>query len=106
MPSTRLRACLLGSIGADIKVREPNFEAMMRGRKAFEPPRFMTVNEAVLQLLEVEEKKGGGGASEGEGLQQLEVEEKKGGGGASGSSCAASHADPRHPRPRLRSVQA
>jgi diphthine synthase len=48
--------CLL-----DIKVREPDFDALVRtGRVAFEPPRFMTVNTAVAQLLEVEERRAGG----------------------------------------------
>eukprot|EP01029_Cantina_marsupialis_P024677 TRINITY_DN639_c0_g1_i1.p1 TRINITY_DN639_c0_g1~~TRINITY_DN639_c0_g1_i1.p1 ORF type:complete len:258 (-),score=80.39 TRINITY_DN639_c0_g1_i1:201-869(-) len=43
--------CLL-----DIKVKEPDFKAMMRGRTKFLPPRFMTVNQAIDQLLEVEER--------------------------------------------------
>ncbi|RHY24318.1 hypothetical protein DYB32_008891 [Aphanomyces invadans] len=41
----------------DIKVKEPDFEAMARGRTVFLPPRFMTVNQAVEQLLEVEDKR-------------------------------------------------
>lgn len=44
--------CLL-----DIKVKEPDFEAMCRGRTVYLPPRFMTVNQAVEQLIEVEEKR-------------------------------------------------
>ncbi|KAJ1813015.1 diphthine synthase [Coemansia sp. RSA 2599] len=44
--------CLL-----DIKVREQSIENMMRNRPIYEPPRFMTVNQAVEQLLEVEEKR-------------------------------------------------
>jgi diphthine synthase len=47
---------------ADIKVREPNLEAMMKGKVKYDPPRFMTVNEAVEQLLETEAKLGAGGA--------------------------------------------
>ncbi|KAJ3372085.1 diphthine synthase [Allomyces arbusculus] len=47
--------CLL-----DIKVREQSFENMARGRLVYEPPRFMTVNQAVEQLLEIEEKRGEG----------------------------------------------
>lgn len=43
--------CLL-----DIKVKEPDFEAMMRGRTKYLPPRFMTVNQAIEQLLEAEDK--------------------------------------------------
>eukprot|EP00592_Proboscia_alata_P019201 CAMPEP_0194421234 /NCGR_PEP_ID=MMETSP0176-20130528/20444_1 /TAXON_ID=216777 /ORGANISM="Proboscia alata, Strain PI-D3" /LENGTH=305 /DNA_ID=CAMNT_0039229217 /DNA_START=93 /DNA_END=1010 /DNA_ORIENTATION=+ len=39
--------CLL-----DIKVKEPDFDAMMRGRTVFLPPRYMTVNTASEQLLE------------------------------------------------------
>ena len=44
--------CLL-----DIKVKEPDYDAMCAGKIKFLPPRFMTVNCAVRQLLEVEEKK-------------------------------------------------
>ncbi|KAJ2635471.1 diphthine synthase [Coemansia sp. RSA 1286] len=44
--------CLL-----DIKVREQSIENMMRNRPIYEPPRYMTVNQAVEQLLEVEEKR-------------------------------------------------
>jgi hypothetical protein len=46
---------------ADIKVREPDFEAMIRGKTKYLPPRYMTVNEAALQLLEVEDKYKKGG---------------------------------------------
>ncbi|KAI8060448.1 diphthine synthase [Gongronella butleri] len=42
--------CLL-----DIKVKEQSIENMARGRKIYEPPRYMTVNQAVEQLLEIEE---------------------------------------------------
>lgn len=48
----------------DIKVKEPDFEAMTRGRKAYLPPRFMTVNTALEQLLSVEEVRGEGVLSE------------------------------------------
>ncbi|GAA5801245.1 diphthine synthase [Helicostylum pulchrum] len=44
--------CLL-----DIKVKEQSIENMTRGRLIYEPPRYMTVNEAVEQLLEIEEKR-------------------------------------------------
>jgi diphthine methyl ester synthase len=44
--------CLL-----DIKVKEPDFEAMARGRTVYLPPRFMTVNQAIEQLIEIEEKR-------------------------------------------------
>jgi len=42
--------CLL-----DIKVKEPDFEALTKGRKLFLPPRFMTVNVAIQQLLQAED---------------------------------------------------
>ena len=32
-------------------------ENLMRGRKIFEPPRFMTVNQCCQQLIEVEHKR-------------------------------------------------
>ncbi|KAG8436603.1 hypothetical protein GDO86_007638 [Hymenochirus boettgeri] len=40
--------CLL-----DIKVKEQSIENLMKGKKVFEPPRYMTVNQAVDQLLEI-----------------------------------------------------
>lgn len=43
--------CLL-----DIKVKEPSLESLARGKKVYEPPRFMTINTAIEQLLEVEGK--------------------------------------------------
>jgi diphthine synthase len=45
--------CLL-----DIKVKEPDFDAMVKGRTEYLPPRFMTVNTAADQLLEAEETLG------------------------------------------------
>lgn len=47
--------CLL-----DIKVKEPSLESLARGKKVYEPPRFMSVATAVQQLLEVEERRGEG----------------------------------------------
>eukprot|EP00536_Pseudo-nitzschia_multiseries_P007028 jgi/Psemu1/194415/e_gw1.157.108.1 len=47
--------CLL-----DIKVKEPDFDAMMKGRTEFLPPRYMSVNVAAEQLLEAEETHGEG----------------------------------------------
>ncbi|XP_067893658.1 diphthine methyl ester synthase [Heterodontus francisci] len=44
--------CLL-----DIKVKEQSLENLMRGKKVFEPPRFMSVNEAAEQLLEIIENR-------------------------------------------------
>lgn len=45
--------CLL-----DIKVKEPDFNAMMRGRTEFLPPRYMSVSTAAEQLLEAESTHG------------------------------------------------
>ncbi|XP_015783012.1 diphthine methyl ester synthase [Tetranychus urticae] len=39
--------CLL-----DIKVKEKSLEAMMKGKVAYEPPRFMKTNEAASQIIE------------------------------------------------------
>lgn len=41
--------CLL-----DIRVKEPSLESLCRGKKQYEPPRYMTINTAIEQLLEVE----------------------------------------------------
>ncbi|CAN6463556.1 unnamed protein product [Victoria cruziana] len=42
--------CLL-----DIRVKEPSLESLCRGKKIYEPPRFMTIKTAIEQLLEVEQ---------------------------------------------------
>ncbi|KAF8405359.1 hypothetical protein HHK36_010263 [Tetracentron sinense] len=45
--------CLL-----DIRVKEPSLESLCRGKKQYEPPRYMTINTAIEQLLEVEQTRG------------------------------------------------
>lgn len=45
--------CLL-----DIKVKEQSVENLLRNRPIFEPPRYMTVNQAAEQLLIIAERKG------------------------------------------------
>lgn len=47
--------CLL-----DIKVKEPSAESLARGKKVYEPPRFMTIAQAVEQLLVCEERAAAG----------------------------------------------
>ncbi|KAJ7949718.1 Diphthine synthase [Quillaja saponaria] len=42
--------CLL-----DIRVKEPTLESLCRGKKQYEPPRYMTINTAIEQLLEIEQ---------------------------------------------------
>uniref|UniRef100_A0A7R9ZY50 diphthine methyl ester synthase n=1 Tax=Pyrodinium bahamense TaxID=73915 RepID=A0A7R9ZY50_9DINO len=44
--------CLL-----DIKVKEQSIENLMRGRKVYEPPRYMTVAQALEQLTEIEKQR-------------------------------------------------
>ena len=41
----------------DIKVKEPDLEAMARGKIIYEKPRFMTVAQCASQMLEVEEER-------------------------------------------------
>lgn len=41
----------------DIKVKEQSLENMARGRKIYEPPRYMTVSQCAQQMLEIEEDK-------------------------------------------------
>ncbi|KAG7831931.1 hypothetical protein KL919_000890 [Ogataea angusta] len=41
----------------DIKVKEPNFDELMKGRLVYEPPRYMSVATCCQQLLEVEDKR-------------------------------------------------
>lgn len=38
----------------DIKVKEPSLENLARGRRVFEPPRYMTVSQCAAQMLETE----------------------------------------------------
>lgn len=45
--------CLL-----DIRVKEPSLESLARGKKIYEPAKYMTINTAIEQLLEVEQIKG------------------------------------------------
>jgi len=52
--------CLL-----DIKVKEPNIDQLARGRTVYEPPRYMSIAEAIEQLLEVELLRGEGVYNEG-----------------------------------------
>lgn len=45
----------------DIKVREPDWEAVVRGRKGvYEAPKFMSVRECARQMIEAEEERGEG----------------------------------------------
>jgi diphthine methyl ester synthase len=44
----------------DIKVKEQSLEDMARGRKVYEPPRYMTVAQCAQQMLEIEDEKKGG----------------------------------------------
>ena len=41
----------------DIKVKEQSVENLARGRRIFEPPRFMTVAQCASQMLETEEER-------------------------------------------------
>jgi len=41
----------------DIKVKEQSLENMAKGRKIFEPPRYMTVAQCARQMLETEEER-------------------------------------------------
>ncbi len=42
----------------DIKVKEQSLENLARGRKIYEPPRFMTAAQCAAQMLEIEESRG------------------------------------------------
>ncbi len=41
----------------DIKVKEQSLENLARGRKIFDPPRYMTVAQCAAQMLETEEER-------------------------------------------------
>lgn len=47
----------------DIKVKEPSLENLARGRRVFEPPRFMTVAQCAQQMVETETDRGEGAYS-------------------------------------------
>lgn len=67
--------CLL-----DIKTKEQSIENLMRGRKIYEPPRFMTVKQALEQLMRAEEAhKEGIAAADSEviGIARLGREDQK-----------------------------
>ena len=49
----------------DIKVKEQSLENMARGRKIYEPPRFMTVAQCAIQMIEIEAERGEGICSPG-----------------------------------------
>lgn len=42
----------------DIKVKEQSWENLARGRKVYEPPRYMLSSTCAQQMLEIEEEKG------------------------------------------------
>ncbi|CAN1819024.1 Probable diphthine methyl ester synthase [Linum perenne] len=44
---------------SDIRVKEPTWESLSRGKKKYEPPRYMTINTAIEQLLEVVQNREG-----------------------------------------------
>mmetsp|Transcript_15828 Transcript_15828/g.34147 ORF Transcript_15828/g.34147 Transcript_15828/m.34147 type:complete len:271 (+) Transcript_15828:181-993(+) len=67
--------CLL-----DIKVKEPNLEMLARGRTVYEPPRYMSINTAIEQLLEVEAKRGEDAYSEDSiavGISRLQADDQQ-----------------------------
>ncbi|PQQ15172.1 hypothetical protein Pyn_15848 [Prunus yedoensis var. nudiflora] len=45
----------------DIRVKEPTLESLCSGRKQYEQPRYMSINTAIDQLLEVEDNRGESG---------------------------------------------
>lgn len=51
--------CLL-----DIKVKEPSLASLARGKKLYEPPRYMTIAQAIHQLLEIDRDLGIGELNE------------------------------------------
>jgi diphthine synthase len=55
----------------DIKVKEQSLENMARGRKIYEPPRYMTVGQCATQMLQIEQIK----KEEGEGNEGVYNEE-------------------------------
>jgi len=52
-PASTRRHPLRSFPSTDIKVKEPDYDAMARGKRKFLPPRFMTVRQAASILLEI-----------------------------------------------------
>lgn len=48
----------------DIRVKEPTLESLMKKKREYQPPRFMSVSEASQQLLEILKKRRGNGTAE------------------------------------------
>ncbi|KAL6522057.1 hypothetical protein OROMI_031934 [Orobanche minor] len=49
---------VVGDPFGDIRVKEPSLESLCRGKKVYEPPRFMNINTAIEQLVEVAQNHG------------------------------------------------
>ncbi|XP_050157320.1 probable diphthine methyl ester synthase isoform X2 [Malus sylvestris] len=63
-----------------IRVKEPTLESLCRGKKQYEPPRYMSINTAIEQLLEVEHNRGDSAYNEDTmcvGLARLGSEDQK-----------------------------
>jgi len=83
----------------DIKVKEPSLENLARGRKIYEPPRFMTVAECAGQMLEVEGERGEGVYEEGSlavGVARVGSEEQRVVSGTLRELCAVDMGRPLH----------
>jgi diphthine methyl ester synthase len=68
------------SLISDIKVKEQSLENLARGRKIFEPPRYMSIETAIEQLLEIEDKYHEGACGEstlGVGLARVGADDEK-----------------------------
>lgn len=50
----------------DIRVKEPTLESLMKKKREYQPPRFMSVSEASQQLLEIVKKRRAEGIPEDE----------------------------------------
>lgn len=50
----------------DIRVKEPTLESLMKKKREYQPPRFMSVSEASQQLLEIVKKQRASGVAESE----------------------------------------
>ena len=75
-----IRYIIYLDLSQDIKVKEPSLESLARGRPEYQPPRFMTVTQAIEQLLEIEQSRGEGVINENTiavGLARVGQEDQK-----------------------------
>lgn len=66
-----LKINFIFQLSVDIRVKEPTLESLMKKKREYQPPRFMSVSEAAQQLLQILEKRRADGTND-DGLAYTE----------------------------------